>query len=205
MVGWDRTILSSLRGCERMNHSDVQRSDEAVNVSAPVISIGSSPLRRWGLRAVGAALLTAPMLLARDAGRPLQSPPPAPSLRGTNPTPGSRTGPAVDLPRNTQPFDRSDPYGTLGPGSSSPTATPQDPSRPVTARRAHPLGGRAPGALATAPSGSGEAFTAASLLLLLVAVMASARFFLPSFRSSRASRVVAWRSATLALSVERPG
>jgi len=186
-----------------MNHSDVQLSDEAVNVSPPVISIGSSPLRRWGSRVVGAALLTAPMLLARDAGRPLQSPPP--SLRGTNPTPGSRTSPAVDLPRNTQPFDRSDPYGTLGPGSSSPTATPQDPSRPVTARRAHPLGGRAPGALATAPSGSGEAFTAASLLLLLNAVMASARLFLPSFRSSRASRVVAWRSATLALSVERPG
>ena len=188
-----------------MNHSDVQRSDEAVNVSAPVISIGSSPLRRWGLRAVGAALLTTPMLLARDAGRPLQSPPPAPSLRETNPTPGSRTGPPVDLPRNTQPFDRSDPYGTLGPGSSSPTATPQDPSRPVTARRAHPPGGRAPGTLATAPSGSGGAFTAASLLLLLVAVMASARLILPSFRSSRASRVVAWRSATLALSVERPG
>jgi hypothetical protein len=136
-----------------MNHSDVQRSDEGVNVSASVISIGSSRLRRWGLRVVGAALLTAPMLLARDAGRPLQSPPPAPSLRGTNPTPGPRTGPAS----------------------------------------------------ATAPSGSGEAVTAASLLLLLVAVMASARLFLPSFRSSRASRVVAWRSATLALSVERPG
>jgi hypothetical protein len=140
-----------------------------------------------------------------DAGRPLQSPPPAPSLLGTNPTPGSRTGPAVDLPRDTRPFDRSDPYGTLGPGSSSTTATPQDLSRPVTARRAHPLGGRAPGASATAPFDSGDAVTAASLLLLLVAVMASARLFLLSFRSSRASRVVAWRSATLALSVERPG
>jgi hypothetical protein len=132
-----------------MNHSDVQRSDEGVNVSASVISIGSSPLRRWGLRVVGAALLTAPMLLARDAGRPLQSPPP--SLRGTNPTPGPRTGPAS----------------------------------------------------ATAPSGSNA--PGASPILLLVAVMASARLFLPSFRSSRASRVVAWRSATLALSVERPG
>ena len=173
-LGWLVGIApsSSLRGCERMNHSDVQRSDEGVNVSASVISIGSSPLRRWGLRLVGAALLTAPMLLARDAGRPLQSPPPAPSLRGTNPTPGPRTGPAVRLPRGTRRVDRTDPYGALGPGSSSTTAMPQDPSSSVAAGRAHPLGGRAPGALATAPSGSGEAFTAASLLLLLVAVMA---------------------------------
>ena len=116
-----------------MNHSDVQRSDEGVNVSAPVISIGSSPLRRWGLRVVGAALLTAPMLLARDAGRPFQPAPRAPSLRGTNPTPGSRTGPAVGLPRDTQRFDRSDPYGTFGAGSSCTTAMPQDPSSSVAA------------------------------------------------------------------------
>lgn len=47
-----------------MNHSDVQRSDEGEHVSAPVISIGSSPLRRWGFRVVGEALLTATMLLA---------------------------------------------------------------------------------------------------------------------------------------------
>jgi hypothetical protein len=194
-----------------MIHSDVQRSDEGVNVSAPVISVGASPLRRWGSRLVGAALLAAPMLLALggpaqaselepdlddptavvteavdpvveeitetlsvvvdpirgivdlvvsgttetvggiDAGRPFQAAPPAPSLRGTNPTPGPRTGPAS----------------------------------------------------ATAPSGSNA--PGASPILLLVAVMASARLFLPSFRSSRASRVVAWRSATLALSVERPG
>jgi hypothetical protein len=53
-----------------MNHSDVQRSDEGVNVSAPVISIGSSPLRRWGLRVVGAAILTAPLLLALKRSRP---------------------------------------------------------------------------------------------------------------------------------------
>jgi len=248
-----------------MIHSDVQRSDEGVNVFAPVISVGASPLRRWGSRLVGAALLVAPMLLALggpaqaselepdlddptavvteavdpvveettetlsvvvdpirgivdvvvsgttetvggiDAGRPFQAAPPAPSLRGTNPTPGSRTGPAVDLPRDTRRFGRSDPHGTLGPGSPSTTAMPQDPSRPVAARRADPLGGRAPDASATAPVGSDEAFTGASLLVLLVAVMASSRLFLPSLRSSRASRVVARRSATLALSVERPG
>jgi hypothetical protein len=113
-----------------MNHSDVQRSDEGVNVSAPVISIGSSALRRWGLRVVGAALLAAPMLLALS-----------------------------------------------GPAQASELE----------------------------PSGSGGAFTAASLLLLLAGVMASVRLFRPSFRSSLASRLVAWRSATLALSVERPG
>ena len=263
-----------------MNHSDVQRSDEGVNVSTSVSSIGSSSLRRWGSRVVGAALLAAPMLLALggsaqaselepvledpitevteavdpvveetletvteavdpvvdetpetvaeavdpvrgivdvvvsamtetvggiDEGRPFPPAPPTPPLRGTDPTLGSRTWPAFGSSRDTRRSDRSDAYGTLGPGSSSTTAMPQYPSRSVAAGHARPLGSRAPDASATAPFSSDQAFSAASLLLLLVAVMVLVRLFLPSSRSSRASRVVAWRSATLALSVERPG